>query len=112
LGGHSLMAVRLANRVQQAGWQLPLQALFASPVLHVLAQALQVAPTQESIVAPPRLRCAKRCRLAAAAADRRCSSSRPALAITLMYLNWPRRSMKASRSTLCRGRRWRRSRRP
>ncbi|MEG7414309.1 amino acid adenylation domain-containing protein [Serratia marcescens] len=49
LGGHSLMAVRLANRVQQAGWQLPLQALFASPVLHVLAQALQVAPTQESI---------------------------------------------------------------
>ncbi|MGQ5995670.1 amino acid adenylation domain-containing protein [Serratia sp. IR-2025] len=47
LGGHSLMAVRLANRVQQAGWQLPLQALFASPVLHVLAQALEVAPAQE-----------------------------------------------------------------
>ncbi|HGM4843709.1 TPA: amino acid adenylation domain-containing protein [Serratia marcescens] len=47
LGGHSLMAVRLANRVQQAGWQLPLQALFASPVLHVLAQALKVAPAQE-----------------------------------------------------------------
>ncbi|MGQ6589827.1 amino acid adenylation domain-containing protein, partial [Serratia sp. IR-2025] len=49
LGGHSLMAVRLANRVQQAGWQLPLQALFASPVLHVLAQALEVAPAQESL---------------------------------------------------------------
>ncbi|BEO82635.1 non-ribosomal peptide synthetase [Serratia marcescens] len=49
LGGHSLMAVRLANRVQQAGWQLPLQALFASPVLHVLAQALEVAPTQEPL---------------------------------------------------------------
>ncbi|MGQ5738833.1 amino acid adenylation domain-containing protein [Serratia sarumanii] len=49
LGGHSLMAVRLANRVQQAGWQLPLQALFASPVLHVLAQALEVAPAQEPL---------------------------------------------------------------
>lgn len=43
------MAVRLANRVQQAGWQLPLQALFASPVLHVLAQALEVAPAQEPL---------------------------------------------------------------
>ncbi|WP_158524204.1 non-ribosomal peptide synthetase [Serratia marcescens] len=49
LGGHSLMAVRLANRVQQAGWLLPLQALFASPVLHVLAQALEVAPAQEPL---------------------------------------------------------------
>ncbi|EPJ9483124.1 amino acid adenylation domain-containing protein [Serratia marcescens] len=49
LGGHSLMAVRLANRVQQAGWQLPLQALFANPVLHVLAQALEVAPAQEPL---------------------------------------------------------------
>ncbi|CAI2514219.1 Tyrocidine synthase III [Serratia ficaria] len=46
LGGHSLMAVRLANRVQQAGWLLPLRALFAEPVLHLLAQALEAAPTQ------------------------------------------------------------------
>jgi amino acid adenylation domain-containing protein len=53
LGGHSLMAVRLANRVQQAGWQLPLQALFASPVLHVLAQALEVAPAQEPLLILP-----------------------------------------------------------
>ncbi|EPF6560682.1 amino acid adenylation domain-containing protein, partial [Serratia marcescens] len=56
LGGHSLMAVRLANRVQQAGWQLPLQALFASPVLHVLAQALEVAPAQEPLPILPVVR--------------------------------------------------------
>ncbi|RJF52836.1 amino acid adenylation domain-containing protein [Serratia inhibens] len=43
LGGHSLLAVRLTNRLQQAGLQLQLQALFASPTLHVLAQQLRSA---------------------------------------------------------------------
>ncbi|KDM91475.1 non-ribosomal peptide synthase/polyketide synthase [Photobacterium galatheae] len=44
LGGHSLLAVQLANRMAQAGWKLPLTALFAKPVLHALAEQLESLP--------------------------------------------------------------------
>ena len=39
--GHSLLAVRLTNRLQQVEWQLPLQTLFANPTLLALAQQLR-----------------------------------------------------------------------
>ncbi|QUJ68780.1 amino acid adenylation domain-containing protein [Photobacterium sp. GJ3] len=53
LGGHSLLAVRLANRMQQLGYPLPLQQLFANPVLQQLARQMDRAqPAQLPAIQP------------------------------------------------------------
>ncbi|MBD2801227.1 amino acid adenylation domain-containing protein, partial [Xenorhabdus sp. M] len=41
LGGHSLMAVRLMNRITRLGAELPLSALFNTPSLAALAEKIQ-----------------------------------------------------------------------
>ncbi|WP_244182538.1 amino acid adenylation domain-containing protein, partial [Xenorhabdus beddingii] len=54
LGGHSLLAVQLMARIRQTlARELPLQQLFARPVLMLLAQALAEVPTLTQIAIPP-----------------------------------------------------------
>ena len=52
LGGHSLLAVQLISRVRQRlGIELPLQGLFAQPVLREVAgQVAKAAPSTLSII--------------------------------------------------------------
>ena len=53
LGGHSLLAMRLLNSVAAAfGPQLPMSALFASPTLHDLADAVNASINQGSSTHP------------------------------------------------------------
>ncbi|WP_155273917.1 non-ribosomal peptide synthetase, partial [Xanthomonas arboricola] len=54
LGGHSLMVVTLVTRLHEAGLHLPAQAVFATPVLHVLASAVTDVGTEgvSSAVSP------------------------------------------------------------
>ncbi|OTA16198.1 Amino acid adenylation [Xenorhabdus beddingii] len=54
LGGHSLLAVQLMARIRQTlARELPLQQLFARPVLMLLAQALAEVPTLTQKAIPP-----------------------------------------------------------
>ncbi|MBD2798125.1 amino acid adenylation domain-containing protein, partial [Xenorhabdus sp. 18] len=53
LGGHSLLAVQLAARLRQVlSRELPLQTLFARPVLHELAQTLTETTTVTQAIIP------------------------------------------------------------
>ncbi|KAG0195674.1 hypothetical protein BGX28_000900, partial [Mortierella sp. GBA30] len=52
LGGHSLLAVRVVSRLHQLGYSVSVRALFASPTLSVLAQAIG---QHRDVVVPPNL---------------------------------------------------------
>ncbi|KAG0214379.1 hypothetical protein BGX28_002196, partial [Mortierella sp. GBA30] len=52
LGGHSLLAVRVISRLHQLGYSVSVRAIFASPTLSVLAQAIGQL---RDIVVPPNL---------------------------------------------------------
>ncbi|KAG0196061.1 hypothetical protein BGX28_000177, partial [Mortierella sp. GBA30] len=52
LGGHSLLAVQLITRLHRLGYSVPVRAIFESPVLSVLAQALG---HHANTVVPPNL---------------------------------------------------------
>ncbi|KAI8603716.1 hypothetical protein EDD21DRAFT_423127 [Dissophora ornata] len=52
LGGHSLLAVRVISRLHQLGYSVSVRAIFASPTLSVLAQAIG---QNRDIVVPPNL---------------------------------------------------------
>ncbi|KAF9982301.1 hypothetical protein BGZ75_006327 [Mortierella antarctica] len=53
LGGHSLMAVQMMNRVASLGAQVPLAALFASPCLSGFAAEIKSRLGEDSIALPP-----------------------------------------------------------
>jgi amino acid adenylation domain-containing protein len=52
-GGHSLLALRLLERLRAQGWTVPVRTLFQHPRLADFAQALAQQPTRRDVVVPP-----------------------------------------------------------